>query len=306
MIAPIDPTGRADRHANRKLIRLLGLLAGVFVVGTGIGWIVGQIGHPVGETAPQNVATSVPASLPPGSTVAGPDTLTPAAAQPAAPQPALPLPQPAAATPSDQHTATSFIAEATQQPPPPAPAAATPPPHVDANGGPAAAPPPPSSPPAVKSEPEVVIEPAQEQVAPPEAPKPTAPAAAPQAKPAAPRPSHTAKAAKHRSAPHRVARHEAAAAASRVTVIGAKGAPAGTRWTIQLGAFRTHDHAALLVMTLQSHGTAAKVVKRDDGAKGVWYVVQTPSIASLKAATTAAAAISRRERVAASVMRAEK
>jgi hypothetical protein len=291
VIAPIDPTGRADRHANRKLVRLLGLLGGVFVVGTGIGWIVGQIGHPAGETGVQNVATTVPASLPPAQTVVAPDALTPSTPQPA---PAPPLPQPAAATPTDQHAATNFIAEATQQPAPPAPVAAPP------------APPPPAplapSPSAAKSEPEVVIEPAPEQASPPEAAKPAEPVATAKPKPYAQHPTHLAKAAKHRPRPQVAAKHGGGAA--RVTVIGAKGAPAGAHWTIQLGAFRTHDHAALLVMTLQSHGTAAKVIKRDDGAKGVWYIVQTPSVQGLKAATAAAAAISRRERLAASVMRA--
>ncbi len=301
MIAPIDPTGRADRHANRKLIRLLGLLAGVFVVGTGIGWIVGQIGHPVSDTTTQNVATTLPASLPPTSTAVGPDALTPSA-----PQPASPLPQPAAATPTDQHAATSFIAEATQQPQPAAPPA--PPAPVAASPVPATTTPPPAplapSPSAAKPEPEVVIEPAQEQASPPEAAKPAEPVAAAKPKPPTPHPTHLARVVKHRPQPHVVARHGAAGAGSRVTVIGGKGAPAGTRWTIQLGAFRTHDHAALLVMTLQSHGTVAKVIKRDAGAKGVWYVVQTPSVLSLKAATTTAAAISRRERVAASILRA--
>jgi cell division septation protein DedD len=89
-----------------------------------------------------------------------------------------------------------------------------------------------------------------------------------------------------------------------VTVYGAKAAPAGSRWVVQLGAFRTHDHAAMLAMTLQSHGTAAQVVKRDDGTKGVWYVVRTPSLPSLAAAQSHARGIAAREHVAASVQRA--
>ncbi len=88
-------------------------------------------------------------------------------------------------------------------------------------------------------------------------------------------------------------------------MIGAVGAPSGTRWTIQLGAFKTHDHAALLAMTLQSHGTAASVTKRDEGAKGIWYVVQTPSLASLKTARSTAEGIAARERLSAYVMRAD-
>ena len=304
MIGPIDPTGRADRHANRKLFRLLGLLCGVFVVGTGIGWIVGQIGRPTTETGSQNVATTLPASLPPPVTAPVPDALAPPPAPAPEPAPAPPVPQPATATPTDQHAATNFIAEATQQPPPAPPVAPSSP--VKPSVAPAPVPPvpvPPSSPSpstSAKSEPEVVFEPAQEPVAPPEAAKPAAPTSTPVTKH-----PHVAKEVKHRAAPH-AAKHHAAETASRVTVIGAKAAPAGTRWAIQLGAFRTHDHAALLVMTLQSHGTVAKVIKRDDGAKGIWYIVQTPGVASLKAATTAAAGISRRERLAATVMRAGK
>lgn len=293
MIGPIDPTGRADRHVNRKLFRLLILLAGVFVVGTGIGWIVGQIGRPVSQTGAQNVATTLPTST------TGADSLLPPAPQPAPATPPQPtasqaLPQPAAATPGDQHAATNFIAQATQQtvPPTATPAEPQPPVHAAAN-------PPPAPPAAPKSEPEVVIEPAGPAAGPPAvanagaAPKPQPASAA--SKPAATR---------HHAAPRAAAKHRTAEGPARVTVIGAKGAPAGTRWTVQLGAFKTHDHAALLVMTLQAHGTAANIVKRDNGAKGLWYLVQTPSVTNLKAAMAAATTISRRERVAAYVLRA--
>ena len=317
MILPADPTGRAERHSNRKLLRLLGLLAGVFVVGTGIGWIVGQIGHPVAPAGPQNVATTVPASLPPTSGSPAADALAPSAPEPppqsvatppvAAPPVATPqLPQPAAATTTDQRAATNFIAEATQQPPASTPPQ-SPPPAVT-GPTPASKPLPVATPaPIAKSEPEVVIEPAQET------PPPAAPAAAAKPKPAIPtagkkpradHPVVIAKAARHRPISHTAGRSEAATGAARVVVKGAKGAPAGTRWTIQLGAFRAHDHAAMLVMTLHSHGTEAKVIKRDDGAKGIWYIVQTPGVPSLQAATKAAAGISRRERVVAYVMRA--
>jgi SPOR domain len=331
LILPADPTGRAERHTNRKLLRLLVLLAGVFVVGTGIGWIVGQIGHPVAPTTVQNVATSVPASLPPVSSPAmsgppGADALAPTAPEPpmslagptpavtpppapptaaAPPQPAA-TPQPAAATPTEQRTASNFIAEATQQPPPAAPPPS--PPAASASAPkPAPAPPAPAQATTGKSEPEVVIEPVQE------APVPTAPAAPakPEAKPAhaasKPHPSHPAteaKPARHHATPRSASAAGSKAGPSHVVVKGAKGAPAGTRWTVQLGAFRAHDHAAMLVMTLHSHGTEARVIRRDDGPKGVWYIVQTTPVSSLQAATKAANAISRREHVVAYVMRA--
>ncbi len=320
MILPADPTGRAERHSNRKLLRLLGLLSGVFVVGTGIGWIVGQIGQPITPAGLQNVATPVPASLPATSGVPGADTLAPPAPEPpsapvaapsvaASPLAASQLPQPAAATPTDQRAAANFIAETTQQPPP-----TTPPQSPSAS---VTSPTPPSKPSLLataapspstlaKSEPEVVIEPAPEPVAPaiPAAeakPKPSVSSAAEKRRPG--HAASVAKTAKHHAASNTASAAGSTAAASRVVVKGAKGAPAGTRWTIQLGAFRAHDHAALLVMTLHSHGTEAKVIKRDDGAKGVWYVVQTPGVSSLQAATKAAKGISRRERVVAYVMR---
>ena len=86
-------------------------------------------------------------------------------------------------------------------------------------------------------------------------------------------------------------------------MIGAKAAVAGSRWIVQLGAFRTHDHAALLAMTLKAHGAQAAVVKSDRGAKGIWYVVQMGGAMPLKSAVATAHRIATREGIAAYVMK---
>lgn len=89
-----------------------------------------------------------------------------------------------------------------------------------------------------------------------------------------------------------------------VTVIGAKASAPGSHWIVQLGAFRTHDHAELLAMTLTAHGTPAAVTKSDRGAKGVWYVVQFGSAMPLKSAVAAAHRIAAGEGISAYVIKA--
>jgi DedD protein len=73
--------------------------------------------------------------------------------------------------------------------------------------------------------------------------------------------------------------------------------PHGRRWIVQLGAFRSADHANLLVNTLAVHGQPAHVryVRNADGQG--WFYVQTPPYGSAAAARSAAQALSAREHV---------
>jgi len=70
----------------------------------------------------------------------------------------------------------------------------------------------------------------------------------------------------------------------------AASAASGPRWVVQLGAFRSAEHANLLVNTLAVHGQPAEV----RFANG-WFYVQTPSYRSAHAAKAAAQALAARE-----------
>lgn len=255
----IDPTGRTALLTNRKLARLAVLLAGVFVVGCGIGWLVSQLGGSPADTGSQRAATTLPVPVPPSPAPVQPEEAAPPPVQSAAAD-SVPAPSaPPSAVP--------------QLPPAPAPASAAPP--------------------------LVVIESA------PVSPTPTV--APPQATPAPSEPvhhahhNHTAR-GKHAGHHHRHHGHRPVSAGS-VTVIGVKARTPGSRWIVQLGAFRTHDHAALLAMTLKAHGTSAKVTKSNRGAKGIWYVVQAGGAMPLKSAVATAHRIAAREGIAAYVMK---
>ena len=262
----IDPTGRTALLTNRKLARLAVLLAGVFVVGCGIGWLVSQLGGSPVDTGSQRAATT------------------------------LPVPVPSSPAPAQPEEAVSPPTAADALPAPSAPPSAT------AQVLPASAPEP--------APPLVVIEPAPSPVSPPPtAPPPTAPP--PQAAPAAPsaatpsapvRHAHHKHAARAKHGGHHHRHHESARTGT-VTVIGAKAAAPGTRWIVQLGAFRTNDHAVLLAMTLKAHGTSALVTKSDRGAKGIWYVVRAEGTLPLKSAVATAHRIATREGIATYVVR---
>ena len=64
----------------------------------------------------------------------------------------------------------------------------------------------------------------------------------------------------------------------------------GARWVVQLGAFRSAEHANLLVNTLAVHGQPAEV----RFSKG-WFYVQTPPYRTAHAAKGAAEALAARE-----------
>ena len=72
---------------------------------------------------------------------------------------------------------------------------------------------------------------------------------------------------------------------------------AGPRWAVQLGAFRSSDHANLLVMTLAAHGQPAHVTYTQNAAGEGWFYVQTPPYRSAAAAKSAAQGLAAREHV---------
>jgi cell division protein FtsN len=133
------------------------------------------------------------------------------------------------------------------------------------------------------------------------------------AKPVAHEAAHHDAAAKAHAAAHHAEKSQAAKAtktaavkAAPVKAASAKPAeskpveaasPDGTHWIVQLGAFESHDHADLLVNTLEAHGQAAKIKQGIDGAGKGWYFVQTPPYSSAAAARSAAHELGGREHV---------
>jgi cell division protein FtsN len=184
-----------------------------------------------------------------------------------------PAPPPAASAPATSAPAETGSSES------PTPAQTTTPAQTPAQ---APAPPAPSS-----------AAPAQPVSRPPAAPAPAALPAPPPSKPAAAKPAAPADAA---PAPlHPSAQHggKTAAVAPSVPKHKRHGAAEAGDWLVQVGAYRTQDHAALIVDTLTKHGWKAHTVKGHSG----WILVEITGYRTKAEAQAAATSLAAKEHV---------